>query len=258
MALATLRQWVLASPWAGLLKPQGKLQKGAAPSRTQDEQVQATLAALMARAEGRAPEDARARRAMCFSTALEMKFNGNSSFKQGAYADASSAYELGLDALEALARIDVDAVRRGRVSCLPLRMPTTSIHPHSSSHYIRYRRKRTKRPGRTPPALSCCRKVETCRPRCSRTAQRPSSVSSHRDSPRRPRALKLRSRSTLRTRKPADASNALTRQRRPHLHFHRSNRSDSSGVAGAAAGSCRQVVGVGYCWRPLRKGVGKR
>jgi hypothetical protein len=48
---------------------------------------------------------------MCLSTALEMKFSGNSSFKKGAYADAASAYERGLDALEMLSRIGVDVVR---------------------------------------------------------------------------------------------------------------------------------------------------
>ena len=108
MALAALRQWALRLPWAGLLAPQGKGQQG---GNTRDEEVQATLTALMARAEGRPPEDPRTKRAMCFSTALEMKFSGNSSFKNGAYADAASAYERGLDALEVLSRIDVDAVR---------------------------------------------------------------------------------------------------------------------------------------------------
>lgn len=109
MALAALRQWALRSPWAGLLAPQGN---GPGPQgATRDEDVQATLAALMARAEGRPPGDPRAKRAMCFSTALEMKFSGNSSFKKGAYADAASAYERGLDALEVLSRIDVDPVR---------------------------------------------------------------------------------------------------------------------------------------------------
>ncbi len=108
MALAALRQWALRSPWAGLMAPQGKGQQG---GTTRDEEVQACLAALVARAEGRPPEDPRAKRAMCFSTALEMKFSGNSSFKRGAYADAASTYERGLDALEVLSRIDVDAVR---------------------------------------------------------------------------------------------------------------------------------------------------
>lgn len=113
MALAGLRDMVMASPWAALLAPQGKLsQQGARPGppRTRDEQVQATLMALMARAEGREPDHVSSRRAMCFSTALEMKQRGNGAFKQRAYADAASAYELGLDALEALARIDVDDV----------------------------------------------------------------------------------------------------------------------------------------------------
>ena len=95
MALAALRQWVLRSPWASLLAPQGKLQGQQGAEGTRDEDVQATLAALLARAEGRAPEDPRAKRAMCFSTALEMKFSGNGMFKKGAYADAASAYERG-------------------------------------------------------------------------------------------------------------------------------------------------------------------
>ena len=73
---------------------------------------------------------------MCFSTALEMKFSGNSSFKKGAHADAASAYERGLDALEALSRIDVDAVRcdavssmlRSLVSHLALKLLVDSLH----------------------------------------------------------------------------------------------------------------------------------
>ena len=111
MALAALRQWALRSPWAGLLAPKGKGRQGEQGGTTWDEDVQATLAALVTRAEGRPPEDPRAKRAMCFSTALEMKFSGNSSFKKGAYADAASAYERGLDALEILTQIGVDAVR---------------------------------------------------------------------------------------------------------------------------------------------------
>lgn len=110
MALAALRQWALRSPWGRLLAPR-KLQGQQEGQRTRDEEVQATLSALMARAEGRPPEDTRAKRAVCFSTALEMKFSGNSLFKKGAYADAVSTYERGLDALEALNRIHVDAVR---------------------------------------------------------------------------------------------------------------------------------------------------
>ena len=112
MALAGLRNMVMASPWAALLAPQGKLNQKPRPGppRTRDEQVQATLAALMGRAEGREPDHVSSKRAMCFSTALEMKQRGNGAFKQKAYADAASAYELGLDALEALARIDVDEV----------------------------------------------------------------------------------------------------------------------------------------------------
>ncbi len=111
MALAALRQWALRSPWAGLLAPQDKGQQGQQGGTARDDDIHATLAALMARAEGRSPEDPRAKRAMCLSTALEMKFSGNSSFKKGAYADAASAYERGLDALEMLSRIGVDVVR---------------------------------------------------------------------------------------------------------------------------------------------------
>ena len=109
MALAAVRAIVLQA----IGQPQPKKPfppPGAAGSGSEEpkDPVQATLESLVARAEGRAPDDPKARRAMLFSTALEMKHRGNGAFQQRQFADAAATYELGLDAVGKLQQLHVE------------------------------------------------------------------------------------------------------------------------------------------------------
>ncbi len=109
MALAAVRAIVLQA----IGQPQPKKPfppPGAAGSGSEEpkDPVQATLESLVARAEGRAPDDPKARRAMLFSTALEMKHRGNGAFQQRQFTDAAATYELGLDAVGKLQQLHVE------------------------------------------------------------------------------------------------------------------------------------------------------
>ena len=109
MALAAVRAIVLQA----IGQPQPKKPfppPGAAGSGSEEpkDPVQATLESLVARAEGKAPDDPKARRAMLFSTALEMKHRGNGAFQQRQFTDAAATYELGLDAVGKLQQLHVE------------------------------------------------------------------------------------------------------------------------------------------------------
>ena len=99
-ARALLAGWLGQSGAAAAVAP-------AAPSAL-DERLQRTLTALLQQAESRSPGDPRARRALCFSTGLEMKERGNTSFNAKNYTAAQREYELGLDGLKQLESVPQD------------------------------------------------------------------------------------------------------------------------------------------------------